>query len=64
MLKMDRSTLLYGYAIGATILVIVLLYFAINLMEWYNSEPIIQYEIDAPTPPSNGKAIEKPSIKV
>ena len=40
------------------------LYLCINMMEEYQKERIIRYEIDVPTPPANGKAIEKPSIKV
>lgn len=56
--------LLYTLAVGASILVLGSLYLCINMMEEYQKERIIRYEIDVPTPPANGKAIEKPSIKV
>lgn len=64
MLGIYSQLLLYCYAAGATILVAGFLYLGISIYEWYNKEPIIRYDIDVPTPPSNGKALEKPSIKV
>lgn len=55
---------LYACAVFAVILVGALVYATIRIMEWYSKEPIIRYEIDVPSPPDNGRALEKPSIKV
>jgi hypothetical protein len=56
--------LLYAMAVGATIFVAGILYVTINIIEWYTKEPIIKYEIAVPAPPGDGRAVEKPSIKV
>jgi hypothetical protein len=50
--------------VGAILFVIGFMYLGVNIMESYTKERIIQYEIAVPAPPSDGKAIEKPSIKV
>jgi hypothetical protein len=56
--------LLYTMAVGASVLVVGGLYLLVNMVEEYQKERIIRYEIAVPTPPADGKAIERPSIKV
>jgi hypothetical protein len=56
--------LLYTLAIGASVLVLGSLYVCVNMVEEYQKERIIRYEIAVPIPQASGKAIEKPSIKV
>ena len=63
-LKLGRNTVLYSILAATTLFVLALLYGFLKFYEWYFSELIIAYEIDAPNPPGDGKVMENPSIKV
>ena len=52
-----------GSAAG-TVFVAIVVFAIVNFVEWWKKEPIIKYEISAPTPPADGKILERPSIKV
>jgi hypothetical protein len=51
-----------GSAVGTLLVGSIILYFG-NLIDRYDKEAIISYEITAPNPPDDGTVLEKPSIK-
>ncbi|KAF4630931.1 hypothetical protein G7Y89_g7203 [Cudoniella acicularis] len=55
--------LLWGAALFATFIVIVVIYSAVSILEWLYKEPVIKYTIALPTQAEPGKILEKPSIK-
>ena len=41
-----------------------LIWSSLWVWDWYNKEPVIPYDIEAPTRPTERKILDNPSIKV
>lgn len=59
-----RQNLLWVVMAAATAFVATLIYSAVWIVEWYQKEPIVRYELVTPTKPEESRILEPPSIKV